>query len=228
MEEQTSQSEPTVLDRMRNRLAPEGIPSDDRGRMRMVMDSLVLHIHPAKVEVSSMKWTYTWGLGGLSALLVSILGLTGIILLNNYTPAAPQAYLDILELNSNVWFGELIRNLHHWSANLLIVVAVLHLIRVFVTGSYRPPRELNWLIGVAMLLLVLGANFTGYLLPWDQLAFWAITVGTSIISYIPLIGGWLSNLVLGGPEVGANTLLNFYSMHISFIPLAIFGLMSYH
>jgi quinol-cytochrome oxidoreductase complex cytochrome b subunit len=114
------------------------------------------------------------------------------------------------------------------SSDLLIVVAALHLIRVFVTGAYRPPRELNWLIGVAMLLLVLGANFTGYLLPWDQLAFWAITVGTSIISYVPLIGNWLSRLILGGPEVGGNTLLNFYSIHISFIPLAIFGLMSYH
>jgi quinol-cytochrome oxidoreductase complex cytochrome b subunit len=161
-------------------------------------------------------------------MLMIILGLTGMVLLNNYTPAAPQAYLDILEINSNVWFGELIRNLHHWSANLLIVVAVLHLIRVFVTGAYRPPREVNWLVGVAMLLLVLGSNFTGYLLPWDQLAYWAITVGTSIISYIPFIGQWLSQLVLGGPEVGANTLLNFYSMHISFIPFAIFGLMMYH
>jgi len=228
MDEKTPLPEPSIFERMRNRLAPEGVPSDDRGRMRMVMDSLILHIHPAKVEVTSMKWTYTWGLGGLSALLMMVLGLTGIVLLNNYTPAAPQAYLDILEINSNVWFGELIRNLHHWSANLLIVVAVLHLIRVFVTGSYRPPRELNWLIGVVMLLLVLGANFTGYLLPWDQLAYWAITVGTSIISYVPLIGEWLGRLVLGGPEVGANTLLNFYSMHISFIPLAIFGLMSYH
>ncbi|MEP0804344.1 MAG: cytochrome b N-terminal domain-containing protein [Chloroflexota bacterium] len=228
MDEKTPLHEPSIFERMRNRLAPEGVPSDDRGRMRMVMDSLILHIHPAKVEVSSMKWTYTWGLGGLAALLMMTLGLTGIILLNNYTPAAPQAYLDILEINSNVWFGELIRNLHHWSANLLIVVSVLHLIRVFVTGAYRPPRELNWLIGVAMFLLVLGANFTGYLLPWDQLAYWAITVGTSIISYVPLIGQWISRLVLGGPEVGANTLLNFYSMHISFIPLAIFGLMSYH
>jgi len=228
MEEQTPQTEPSIFERMRNRLTPDGVPSDDRGRMRMVVDSLILHIHPAKVEVTSMKWTYTWGLGGLSGLLMTILGLTGMVLLNNYTPATPQAYLDILEINSNVWFGELIRNLHHWSANLLIVVAVLHLIRVFVTGSYRPPRELNWLIGVVMLLLVLGANFTGYLLPWDQLAYWAITVGTSIISYVPLIGQWLSQLVLGGPEVGANTLLNFYSMHISFIPLAIFGLMSYH
>ena len=228
MEEQTPQTEPSIFERMRNRLTPEGVPSDDRGRMRMVLDSLILHIHPAKVEVTSMKWTYTWGLGGLAGLLMTMLGLTGIVLLNNYTPAAPQAYLDILEINSNVWFGELIRNIHHWSANLLIVVTVLHLIRVFVTGAYRPPRELNWLIGVVMLLLVLGANFTGYLLPWDQLAYWAITVGTSIISYVPLIGQWLSQLVLGGPEVGANTLLNFYSMHISFIPLAIFGLMSYH
>ena len=108
------------------------------------------------------------------------------------------------------------------------MVAVLHLIRVFVTGAYRPPREVNWLIGVAMLLLTLGANFTGYLLPWDQLAFWAITVGTSIISYVPIIGGWMSQLILGGPEVGANTLLNFYAMHISLIPLSIFALMSYH
>lgn len=225
---QPAPPEPSILERMRKRLLPHGFPIDDRGRIRMVVDSLILHIHPSKVDVATLKWTYTWGLGGLSALLMSILGLTGMVLLNNYTPSAPQAYMDILEINSNVWYGELIRNLHHWSANLLIVVSVLHLIRVFVTGAYRPPRELNWLIGMLMLLLVVGANFTGYLLPWDQLAYWAITVGTSILSYVPLIGNWISRLILGGPEVGANTLLNFYSMHISFIPLAIFGLMSYH
>lgn len=218
----------SIFERIRESLGPGEMPSDDRGRMRMVVDSLILHLHPTKVPETTLRWTYSWGLGGLSALLMMILGLTGVVLQNNYTPAAPQAYLDILEINSNVWFGELIRNIHHWSANLLIVVAVLHLIRIFATGAYRPPRELNWLIGVAMLLLTLGANFTGYLLPWDQLAFWAITVGTSIISYVPFIGGWLSQLVLGGPEVGANTLLNFYAMHISLIPLLIFGLMSFH
>ncbi len=221
-------SSSSLFDRIRARLAPNSMPSDDRGRMRMVVDSLILHLHPTKVAVTSMNWTYSWGLGGLAGMLMAILALTGVVLQNNYTPAAPQAYLDILEINSNVWFGELIRNLHHWSANLLIVVAVLHLIRVFVTGAYRPPREVNWLIGVAMLLLTLGANFTGYLLPWDQLAFWAITVGTSIISYVPIVGGWMSQLILGGPEVGANTLLNFYAMHISLIPLSIFALMSYH
>jgi quinol-cytochrome oxidoreductase complex cytochrome b subunit len=217
-----------MLDRLRERLTPEEFPTDDRGRIRMVVDSLVLHLHPSKVPVTTIKWSYTWGLGGLSAVLMTILALTGIILLNNYTPSVPQAYLDILEIRSNVWFGELIRNLHHWSANLLIIVAVLHLIRVFLTGAYRPPRELNWLLGVAMLVLILGANFTGYLLPWDQLAFWAITVGTSIITYVPLVGESIGRLVLGGPEVGANTLLNFYSLHIALIPLGIFGLMSYH
>ena len=227
MKEEKPEPKP-MLQRMRERLVPDGVPSDDRGRMRMVMNNLVLHLHPAKISDRTMKWTYSWGLGGLSALLMMILGATGAILLNNYTPAAPQAYLDILELRSNVWFGELVRNLHHWSGNLLVVIAVLHLVRVFLTGSYRPPRETNWLIGVAMLLLILGANFTGYLLPWDQLAYWAITVGTSIISYIPLIGDGLTHLVLGGPEVGANTLLNFYSLHISFIPILIFGLMSFH
>jgi len=220
--------ESSVFERIRNRLTPDDLPNDDRGRMRMVVDSLVLHLHPTKVPDRTLRWTYTWGLGGLSAVLMTILALTGVVLLNNYTPAAPQAYLDILNLNDNVWFGELMRNLHHWSANLLIIIAMLHLIRVFVTGAYRPPRELNWLLGVAMLLMVLASNFTGYLLPWDQLAYWAITVGTGIISYVPLIGNWLTRLVLGGPEVTGNTLLNFYSMHIAIIPLIIFGLMSYH
>jgi quinol-cytochrome oxidoreductase complex cytochrome b subunit len=218
----------TPFARIRERLGPKEFPSDDRGRIRMVVDSLILHLHPSKVPATTLRWTYTWGLGGLSAVLLTLLIVTGVILLNNYTPSAPQAYLNILELRSNVWFGELIRNLHHWSANLLIVVAVLHLLRVFFTGAYRPPRELNWLIGVAMLLLILGANFTGYLLPWDQLAFWAITVGTSIIGYVPLIGESLRRLLLGGPEVGPRTLLNFYSLHIAIIPLLIFGLASYH
>lgn len=214
--------------RLRERLMPKGIPGDERGRIRMVVDSLILHLHPAKIPVTTLRLTYTWGLGGLATLLMSILLVTGVILLNNYTPSIPQAYLDLLQLRSNVWFGELIRNLHHWSANLLIVVALLHLLRVFFTGAYRPPRELNWLIGMGMFLLILGANFTGYLLPWDQLAFWAITVGTSILSYIPLIGQGLSRLVLGGPEVGARTLLNFYALHIAIIPLSIAALAAYH
>ncbi len=218
----------TPLDRMRQRLAPPEYPHDDRSRMRMVMDSLILHLHPSKVPERTLTWTYTWGLGGLAGLLTMILAITGVFLQMNYTPAPPQAYLDVLALRSNTWFGDALRNLHHWSANLLIVVSLLHLLRVFFTGGYRRGRELNWLLGLGMLLLVLGANFTGYLLPWDQLAFWAITVGTSIVSYIPLIGDFLNRLLLGGPEVGAATLLNFYALHISFIPIMVVILMSYH
>ena len=213
---------------MRKTLAPSGMPADDRGRMRMVMNNLILHIHPTKVNVRTLRFTYTWGLGGLSAILLVFLVLTGVLLEMNYTPRPPQAYLDILNLRTNVWFGDLIRSLHHWSGNLLIVAAVLHLLRVFFTGGHRPPRELNWLIGVAMLLLIVGANLTGYLLPWDQLAFWAITVGTSIVEYVPLVGPAISRLLLGGPEVGAPTLLNFYALHISIIPVSVVMLMSYH
>ncbi|MCK4488725.1 MAG: cytochrome b N-terminal domain-containing protein, partial [Anaerolineales bacterium] len=171
--EDTEELPSSVFDRMRKTLAPSGIPVDRRGRMRMVVDSLILHIHPTKVNSRTLRFTYTWGLGGLAALLTVILVSTGVLLEMNYTPSPPDAYLDIINLTTNVWFGSLIRNLHHWSGNLLIVAAVLHLLRVFFTGAYRPPRELNWMLGVAMLLLVLGANFTGYLLPWDQLAYWA-------------------------------------------------------
>ncbi|MFH1635080.1 MAG: cytochrome b N-terminal domain-containing protein [Chloroflexota bacterium] len=219
---------PSIFERMRKTLALSGMPTDDRGRMRMVMNNLILHIHPTKVNVRTLRFTYTWGLGGLSAILLVFLVLTGVLLEMNYTPRPPQAYLDILNLRTNVWFGDLIRSLHHWSGNLLLGAAVLHLLRVFFTGGHRPPRELNWLIGVAMLLLIVGANFTGYLLPWDQLAFWAITVGTSIVEYVPLVGSAISRLLLGGPEVGAPTLLYFYALHISVIPVSVVMLMSYH
>jgi len=217
-----------MLGRIWETLGPGELPNDDRGRMRMVVDNLVLHLHPTKVPVSTLHWTYTWGLGGLSALLLITLILTGIFLEMNYTPSPPQAYLDILALRSGTWFGDLLRNIHHWSANLLVLAAGLHLLRVFFTGGHRAPRAVNWMVGVMMLLLVLAANFTGYLLPWDQLAFWAITVGTSILSYIPLAGEALSRLLLGGPEVSSATLLNFYSLHISFIPVSIVMLMSLH
>jgi len=218
----------TGIDRARRRLRPPPVPTDDRARSRMVLDTMILHLHPVRIPERTLKWTYTWGLGGLAALLIVMLVSTGVLLLPNYTPTAPDAYLSILSLRSNVWFGDLIRNVHHWSANLLIVVVALHLLRVFFTGAYRPPREVNWIFGVVMLLLILAANFTGYLLPWDQLAFWAITVGTSLISYVPFVGGWFGSLLLGGPEVSGATLLNFYALHISFVPLSLLMLMALH
>ncbi|MGD8603631.1 MAG: cytochrome b N-terminal domain-containing protein [Anaerolineales bacterium] len=192
------------------------------------MNNLILHIHPARVSKSALNFKYTFGLGGLLLLLFSILAITGVLLLFAYTPSPDDAYQSMVALQTEVNFGNLIRNLHHWSGNLMLVVAVLHLLRVFYTLAFSSPREFNWVMGVGLLLLVVAANFTGYLLPWDQLAYWAVTVGTSLLGYLPVIGEPLTRLLLGGPEVGAATLTNFYGLHIAVIPLAIFGLASFH
>ncbi|MBN2471524.1 MAG: cytochrome b N-terminal domain-containing protein [Anaerolineae bacterium] len=203
-------------------------PADDRGRMRVVMNNLVLHIHPSKVARPTLRFTYTWGLGGLAILLVMMLAVTGVMLMFVYTPTPATAYNDMLVLQTEVWFGQFVRNLHHWSGNLLVVVTFLHLLRVFFTGGYRPPREFNWVLGLSLLLLVVVANFTGYLLPWDQLAYWAVTVGSSLLGYIPVIGDPIAYLLLGGPEVGAATLTNFYGLHVAIIPLTMMGIISFH
>jgi quinol-cytochrome oxidoreductase complex cytochrome b subunit len=118
-------------------------PRDDRSRMKTVMNNLVLHIHPSRVTKRTLKFTYTWGLGGLAILLVMILAATGVMLMFVYTPTPDQAYNDMLALQTDVWFGQLVRNLHHWSGNLLVVVAFLHMLRVFYTAGFRPPREFN-------------------------------------------------------------------------------------
>ncbi len=201
---------------------------DDRSRMRYVMNNLLLHIHPSRVNKASLKFTYTWGLGGLSIMLLVFLVVTGIMLMFVYTPTPEKAYEDMLRLQTEVNYGQFVRNLHHWSGNLLVVVTFLHMLRVFFTGGLRPPREFNWVLGVILLLLVIAANFTGYLLPWDQLAYWAVTVGVSLLSYVPLVGEPLGNFILGGPEVSGATLTNFYGLHVAIIPMLIFLIGSFH
>ncbi len=219
----------SFLERVRISVQREDIPAqDDRGRMRTVMNNLVLHLHPSKVAVPTLKFTYTWGLGGLSILLIMILTVTGIMLMFVYTPTPDTAYNDMLKLQTEVWYGSLVRNLHHWSGNLMVIVGFLHLLRVFYTGGFKTPREFNWILGLGSFLLVIGANFTGYLLPWDQLAYWAVTVGSSLITYVPVIGEGLSRLLLGGTEVGAPTLTNFYGLHVAIIPLTLMGIVSFH
>jgi len=192
------------------------------------MDNLVLHLHPTKVNARALKFSYTWGLGGLALLLLAVPVVTGVLLLFVYTPTPDKAYNDILSLQTDVMLGQLIRNLHHWSGNALLIVAVLHLLRVFFTGAFGTPREFNWQLGLALLLLIVAANFTGYLLPWDQLAYWAVTVGTNLLGYIPLIGDKLIAFALGGPEVDAPTLTRFYALHIAIVPLGLFGIASFH
>ena len=202
--------------------------TDDRSRMRTVANNLILHLHPTKVPAPALRWTYTWGLGGISALLATLLVVTGILLMFRYDASVERAYSSIQFMETEVFFGSLIRALHHWSANLLVVTSFLHLLRVFYTGGYKGGRSANWLVGVLLLLLVLAFNFTGYLLPWDQLAFWAITVSTSLFSYVPVVGAILSDFLLGGTEVGQGALRNFYAIHVAVLPALLMLFMSYH
>ncbi|MFC1878885.1 cytochrome b N-terminal domain-containing protein [Chloroflexota bacterium] len=225
----TQETRPPVLSRVLQSIQRDPLPpSDDRGRMRFVMNSLILHIHPTKVNKPALKFSYTFGLGGLLILLSAILAVTGVLLIFVYTPSPDAAYESMIALQTEIYFGNLVRNLHHWSGNLMVIVGVFHLLRVFYTHGFSPPREFNWVMGVALLILIVAANFTGYLLPWDQLAYWAVTVGTSLLGYIPWIGEPLTRLLLGGPEVGAATLTNFYGLHIALIPLGIFAIVSFH
>jgi len=220
---------PGLLSRIRGSIQRAPFPpEDDRSRMKIVLDSLILHIHPPKVSRSALKFNYTFGLGGLLILLSAVLAITGVLLLFVYTPSPDEAYQSMVAIQTIIPYGNLIRNLHHWSGNLMVVVGVLHLLRVFYTAGFTRPREFNWVMGIGLLLLIVGANFTGYLLPWDQLAFWAVTVGTSLLDYLPVIGDSLTRLLLGGAEVGAATLTNFYGLHIALIPLGIFALVSFH
>ena len=200
----------------------------DRGHLRTAANNVILHLHPTKVPAKALRFSYTWGLGGISALLATMLVVTGVLLSFRYEPSVNRAYTSILQIETQMAFGSLFRAIHHWSANLLVITTFLHLVRVFLTGGYKKGRTMNWLIGVLLLLVVLAFNFTGYLLPWDQLAYWAITVSTSLLSYIPLIGNALSNFVLAGPEIGQGALSNFYGLHVSVLPLVLIAMMGYH
>jgi quinol-cytochrome oxidoreductase complex cytochrome b subunit len=164
----------------------------------------------------------------MAAMLVGLLFLTGILLLLVYQPSTGLAYTSILVLTREVPFGLWVRNIHHWSANLLVIIAVLHLLRVVLTGAFGPGRRLNWVIGLLLLFLLLSSNFTGYLLPWDQLAYWAVTICTSMLGYVPLCGTWLQELFRGGAEIGPATLANFFVLHVAFIPGTLFILMLWH
>ena len=203
-------------------------PQSDRERKLMVIDSLILHMHPSTVPEKTLQLSLTWGLGGMAATLLVILLVTGVMLMFTYTPSPAQANPDLQKLETKGWFWQIVRNRQHLSGKCMLVVAFLHMLRVFFTGGFREPRQFNWILGLALLLLTVGANFTGYLLPWDQLAYWAVTVGTGLVEYIPLVGKWIQTVILGGPEVGAATLLNFYGLHIALIPIAMLAIMSFH
>jgi len=170
------------------------------------LTGILLHLHPQSINERALTFNRTFGLGGMAALLIVIQFLTGIMLRIYYEPFPHKAYDSIVFLQQNVLFGQLVRNIHHWSGVFLILIAFLHLLRVFFTGGYQSSRKVNWIIGLALLLIIIGSNFTGYLLPWDQLAYWAVTVGTSLLDYIPFIGNSLRELMMAGNEINEQTL----------------------
>ena len=205
-----------------------GWPATDKDRAAAMISSLFLHIHAARISRHVLKPTSTFALGLIAAILFLVLSVTGLALMLYYVPYPPEAYRSMKDLQFVVTFGIVLRNIHRWSAHAMVAIVFLHMCRVFWTGSYKPPREFNWVIGVLLFLLTLGLSFTGYLLPWDQLAFWAITVGTNIAAYAPVVGDQVKFLLLGGHVIGPTTLLRFYVLHCVMLPLAMVWLISLH
>jgi quinol-cytochrome oxidoreductase complex cytochrome b subunit len=205
-----------------------GWPDNPSDRSLAVSTNFFLHLHPARVNRKSLRWSYSFGLGIIAVILFSMLIGTGILMMFYYVPSVERAYQTIKALRVGVPLGEFIRNVHRWSAHAMVLTVILHMARVFYTGAYKPPREFTWVIGTVLLLLTFGASYTGYLLPWDQLAYWGTTVGTSIASYTPIAGPLIREMLLGGTEVGQNALTRFFTLHVAVLPLLITLVVSVH
>src|SRR6187431_3384219 len=216
--------------------------SDPRNRSLAILSNVFLHLHPAKINRDAVRYAFTWGMGGITFYLFIVLTFTGVLLMFYYHPSKVQAFRDVLYLEHDVPFGKLLRNMHRWAAHLMVIAVWLHMFRVFLTGSYKKPREFNWNIGVLLLLFTLLLSFTGYLLPDDQLGFWAVTVGTNMARATPLVGhdgplgpqlGFTAFndvrfALLGGSIVDANALLRAYIWHCIAIPILASAFMVVH
>ena len=198
-----------------------GFRPTNRNRVLVVMDNVFLHLHSTKVRRRNLEITSTYFLGAIALVLFGLLVGTGLLLMLYYHPSVPQAYFDMKELQFVVGNGVFLRNLHRWSAHAMVLIVFLHLLRVFFHRAFRPPREFNWVVGVVLLLFTLLLSYTGYLLPWDQLAFWGVSVGTNMVRAMPVLGAKVRFLLLGGNIVGENALLRFYVLHCVLLPLAL-------
>lgn len=220
---------PNLFQRIKYSIFPgTSRPVKSREAYLSFFNSIVFHFRPRSVPERTLRFTLTWGLGGMAVVLILISFGTGVLLKFVYLPFPEKAYESILFLQHDIPFGQLIRNLHHWSGNILLVMVFLHFLRVFFTGAFHPPRQFNWIIGLCLFMTVLLSNFTGYLLPWDQLSFWAITICTGMLEYIPGAGVWLQGLIRGGAEVGPSTLTNFYAIHTAILPAVLIAFMPFH
>ena len=224
-------------------------PRDRRNRVVVMLTNVFLHLHPVSVRKSGIALSYTWCMGGITFFLFLVETVTGVLLMFYYRPTLEHAYNDILSLRDVLTLG-ILRELHRWGAHAMVITIWLHMYRVFLTGSYKPPREFNWGVGVILLVLTLLLSFTGYLLPWDQLAIWAITVGSNMAKATPLVGagGPFAKIMafpgtdvpmihagsdarfflLAGTFVGENALLRFYVLHCVFIPVIATVLIAVH
>lgn len=197
-------------------------------RSLVIFNSLILHIHPVKVRERAITFSYTFYLGMITFFLFVDLVVTGVLLMLYYQPAIPNAYYNMKDLQYVVSNGMFLRNMHRWAAHLMVITVFLHMLRVFYKGAYRRPREFNWVIGVFLFLLTLLLSYTGYLLPYDQLAYWAVTVGANIVKYVPVLGKGLRFLLLGGNNIGEYTLVRFYVLHCVILPLVMTALIGVH
>lgn len=205
-----------------------GLPNTPKNQSLVTFTNVFLHLHAVKSKVRSMRFTTTFWAGGISTVLFLLLTLTGIALMFYYIPSTGIAYDNMKDLEFAVSFGLLIRNMHRWSAHMMVLFVFLHMCRVFYAGAYKAPREFNWVIGVVLLVCTLLLSFTGYLLPWDQLAIWAITVGSTMAKYAPFVGPDIRFGLLGGNIVGQNALLRFYVLHCIVLPVAVLLLLAIH
>lgn len=209
-------------------------PASDREAGDAVVANFLLHWFPTKALRASLEWRYSLWLGTVSAALLLLLTVSGLPLLFLHIPSVERAYGSVKDIEYVVTFGSWIRSVHRLSAHLMVAAVFLHLVRVFLTGAYKngigrgQRREWNWVIGVVMFLVTLFLSFTGYLLPWDQLAYWAVTVGTNIASAVPVVGEKIRELMLGGRAIDQPTLIRFYVMHVILLPGALFALLAYH
>lgn len=213
-----------------------------RSRALSVLTNIFFHLHPAKINRDAVRYSFTWGMGGMSFYLFLVLTITGVLLMYYYHPTKEHAFRDILYLHHDVPFGQLLRNMHRWGAHLMVIAVWLHMLRIFLTGSYKRPREFNWCVGVILMVLTMLLSFTGYLLPDDQLGFWAVTVGTNMARATPLLGhegpfgpqigmtpfNDVRFALLGGSIVDANALLRAYIWHCIAIPLIAAVFMGVH
>ncbi|KAA3653184.1 MAG: hypothetical protein DWQ10_18635, partial [Calditrichaeota bacterium] len=203
-------------------------PKEEHQRFNLIFKSLILHLHPPTINKNVIKFNHTFGLGGMAVVLICLQFITGMLLRFFYEPFPGGAYESIVHLQNNVLFGQLIRNIHYWSAVFLILITFLHLLRVFFSSAFHGKRQFNWVLGIVLLLLIIASNFTGYLLPWDQLSYWAVTVSTSMLDYLPVAGGFIKELLLGGNEIGKATLLIFYTFHTGILPLLLIVVLAFH